>query len=54
MKEIRVTAIQRPKEYEALKKCFGQRVGSIHVEPDSVSMCEEAWFMAEICVRDKY
>ena len=54
MKEIRVTAIQRPKEYEALKKCFGQCVGSIHVEPDSVSMCEGAWFMAEICIRDKY
>ena len=54
MKEIRVTAIQRPKEYEALKKCFGRCVGSIHVEPDSASMCEGAWFMTEICVRDKY
>ena len=54
MEEIRVNAIQRPKEYEALKKCFGQCVGSIHVEPDSVSVCEGAWFMMEICVRDKY
>ena len=54
MEEIRVTAIQRPKEYQTLKKCFGQCVGSIRVEPDLASVCEGAWFMMEICVRDKY
>ena len=54
MKEIRVTAVQCPKEYEALKKCFGQCVGSIREEPDSASIGEGAWFMLEICVRDPY